>query len=130
MPQIEAGYKTLTNLRDNWEAKTSAYDGDVIRRELGTVGVKSPLFGIRKVFLKAWQLIAEESPDQDLIERLESEWNDVLDKISSVDFQLYSVGFTELRETKDSLVTQGRASLDSLISVYDDMLNDFKSATP
>lgn len=128
MPQIEAGYKTLLDLRDNWEAKTGAYDGDVVRRDLGTVGVKSPLFSIRKTFLKAWQVIAETSSDEELIERLESEWNDVLDKISSVDFQLYSVGFTELRETKDSLVTQGRASLDSLISIYTDMLNDFKSA--
>lgn len=128
MPQIKAGYETLLNLRDNWEEKTKAYDGDVVRRELGTVGVKSPLFSIRKVFLKAWQLVAQESSDQELIERLESEWNDVLDKISSVDFQLYSVGFTELLETKDSLVTQGRAALDSLISVYTDMINDFNAS--
>lgn len=128
LPQIEEGYKTLTSLRDNWEQKTAAYDGDVVRRDLGTVGVKSPLFNIRKAFFKAWQLVAESSQDDEMIERLEGEWNDVLNGISSVDFQLYSVGFTELTETKDSLVKQGRVALDDLISVYSDMLTDFRAA--
>lgn len=127
MPQIEAGYKTLLSLRDNWEQKTAAYDGDVVRRDLGTVGVKSPLFNIRKTLFKAWQVIANSSPDDELVERLESEWNDVVNGISSVDFQLYSVSFTELRESKDSLITQGRAALDDLIKVYSAMLVDFNS---
>lgn len=127
MPQIEAGYKTLLSLRDNWEQKTAAYDGDVVRRDLGTVGLKSPLFNIRKTLFKAWQVIANSSPDDELVERLESEWNDVVSGISSVDFQLYSVSFTELRESKDSLITQGRAALDDLIKVYSDMLVDFNS---
>lgn len=127
MPQIEAGYKTLLSLRDNWEQKTAAYDGDVVRRDLGTVGLKSPLFNIRKTLFKAWQVIANSSPDDELVERLESEWNDVVNGISSVDFQLYSVSFTELRESKDSLITQGRAALDDLIKVYSDMLVDFNS---
>lgn len=127
MPQIEAGYKTLVNLRDNWEDKTQAYDGDVVRRDLGTVGVKSPLFNIRKTFLKAWQIIAETSEDDAFIEELESEWNDVINGISSVDFQLYSVSFTELRESKESLLTQGRAALVELIAVYAKMLDNFRT---
>lgn len=100
-----------------------------MRRDLGTVGVKSPLFNIRKAFLKAWQIIAETSQDDEMIERLETEWNDVLNGISSVDFQLYSVGFTELTETKDSLLKQGKAALDELIVVYSNMLDDFRASS-
>lgn len=128
MPQIEAGYDTLLALRDNWSAKTSAYDGDVVRRDLGTVGVKSPLFNIRKIFFKAWQIIAESSSDDALIERLETEWNDVVNGIASVDFQLYSVSFTELTESKDSLIVQGRAALNDTIDIYTKTLEDFRSA--
>lgn len=127
MPQIEAGYKTLLSLRDSWTDKTSAYDGDVVRRDLGTVGVKSPLFNIRKPLFKAWQLVAETSQDDAFIEDLETEWNDVVSGISSVDFQLYSVSFTELKENKDTLLRQGRAALDDLISIYSKMLEDFNS---
>lgn len=128
MPQIEAGYKTLLSLRDNWGDKTAAYDGDVVRRDLGTVGLKSPLFNIRKVLFKAWQIIADTSPDDALVEELETEWNDVVNGISSVDFQLYSVSFTELQESKNSLITQGRAALDDLITTYSKMLDHFHSA--
>lgn len=129
MPQIEEGYKTLLSLRDNWDNKTATYDGDIVRRDLGTVGLKSPLFNIRKVLFKAWQIIAEASQDDALIERLESEWNDVVTGISSVDFQLYSVSFTELTESKESLLKQGRAALDDLISIYSSMLDDFHSVS-
>lgn len=128
MPQIEAGYDALIELERNWEAKTRDFDGDVVRRVLGTVGVKSPLFNIRKPFLKSWQIIAEKSSDFDLIERLEGEWNDVINGISSVDFQLYSASFTELQETKESLVTQGKKALDDTIATYADLLKDLKSA--
>lgn len=127
MPQIEAGYNTLIYLRNNWVDKTSAYDGDVVRRDLGTVGVKSPLFGLRKVLFKAWQTVADSSQDDALIDRLDTEQNDVINAISSVDFQLYSVSFTDLRESKESLLTQGRAALDDLISIYSQMLDDFHS---
>lgn len=128
MPQIEAGYEALLALRDDWDAKTRDYDGDVVRRILGTVGLKSPLFNIRKSFFKAWQIIAETSTDDALIERLESEWNDVLNGISSIDFQLYSVSFTELTESKESLIKQGRASLNDTIDIYGKTLADFRSA--
>lgn len=127
MPQIEAGYQTLLDLRKNWAAKTGTYDGDVVRRDLGTVGVKSPLFNIRKILLKAWQIVAETSENQPFIEDLEGEWNEVVNGISSVDFQLYSVSFTELRESKESLLVQGLGALDNLITVYSKMLDDFHS---
>lgn len=128
MPQIEAGYKALVDLERDWEAKTKNYDGDVVRRVLGTVGVKSPLFNIRKPFLKSWQIISQQSSDFDLIERLEGEWNDVINGISSVDFQLYSVSFTELQESKESLIRQGKRALDDTIGIYADLLKDLRSA--
>lgn len=128
MPQIQAGYDALVDLEQNWESKTKGYDGDVVRRVIGTVGVKSPLFNIRKPFFKSWQIIAETSPDNELIERLESEWNDVVTGISSVDFQLYSVSFTELTESKDKLLTLARGALKDTIAIYQNLLRDLKSA--
>lgn len=127
MPQIQAGYDALVQLQREWEAKTKDYDGDVVRRVLGTVGVKSPLFNIRKPFLKSWQIISQESPDFDLIDRLEGEWNDVINGISSIDFQLYSVSFTELQESKDSLIKQGKRALDETVNIYGDLLKDLRS---
>lgn len=127
MPQIEAGYQALVDLERNWSLKTRDYDGDVVRRVLGTVGVKSPLFNIRKSFLKSWQIISETSEDYDLIDRLETEWNDVINGISSIDFQLYSVSFTELTESKDSLITQGKKALDDTIEIYANLLKDLRS---
>lgn len=128
MPQIEAGYEALLDLNKNWEAKTRDFDGDVVRRILGTVGVTSPLFNIKKSFLKAWQIVAQTSTEDELIERLESEWNDVINGIASVDFQLYSVSFTELTESKISLITQGKKALEDTIAIYSDTLKDFRSA--
>lgn len=49
MPQIRDGYRALVDLQTNWEKNTQDFDGDVVRRVLGTVGVKSPLFNIKKV---------------------------------------------------------------------------------
>lgn len=128
MPQIEAGYNALVDLERNWDAKTKGYDGDVVRRILGTVGLKSPLFNIRKPFLKSWQIISETSSDFDLIDRLEGEWNDVVSGISSMDFQLYSVSFTELEESKESLLKNGKRALDDTLAIYADLLKDLKSA--
>lgn len=86
MVQINDGLATLEGLQRDWGAKTEALDGDVVRRVLGTVGVTSPLFNIRKTFLRAWKMIAESGQvDEDVIDALETEWNLVLDGISSVD---------------------------------------------
>lgn len=129
MPQIQAGYDALVDLDSNWKARTQTYDGDVVRRVLGTVGVTSPLFNIRKTFFKAWQL-ASVSPELDdaTIEDMDSEWNLVLDGISSVDFQLYSVSFTELEESKDKLIALGRVALQGTISHYKSFLDGLKKA--
>lgn len=127
MPQIEAGYNALVSLERDWDARTRDFDGDVVRRVLGTVGVKSPLFNIGKSFLKAWKIVADSSDDFELVDRMETEWNDVLNGISSVDFQLYSVSFTELVENKQSLVTNGKKALDDTVAVYGDFLKDLRS---
>lgn len=49
--QISAGYLTLVDLEKRWDQYVAAGDGDVIRRRLGTVGSKSPLHNILKVWL-------------------------------------------------------------------------------
>lgn len=128
MPQIEAGLEVMKDLERTWAAKTKSYDGDVVRRIIGTVGVKSPLFNIRKPFLKAWQVVAETSTDDALIERLETDWNDVVNGISLIDFQVYSVSFTELTESKDNLLVQGKKALDDTIAIYENVVKDFRSA--
>lgn len=119
MPQIRDGYTVLVDLRDTWDAQTAALDGDVVRRVLGTVGVTSPLFGIRKTFLRAWSIVAESGVvEEEVIDRMETDWNDVLDGISSVDYQVYSVGYTELLETKLNLLRSGKMALDKTIIAY------------
>jgi hypothetical protein len=124
MVQIDDGYAALAGLQRDWALKTAALDGDVIRRVIGTVGVSSPLFNIRKTFLRAWQIIAESGEcDEEQIDRLETAWNLVLDGISSVDFQSYSIGFTELMETKLSLVEKSKASLDNTVEAYKTFLD-------
>ncbi len=116
MPQIRAGYEVLVDLESNWVAKTQDYDGDTVRRVLGTVGVTSPLFNIRKSFLNAWK-IAANSPqlEQETVEEMDTDWNLVLDGISSIDYQCYSVTFTELPTTKDSLYEQAKVGLHDTI---------------
>lgn len=129
MPQIRGGLDTLVELERTWDAKTAAYDGDTIRRALGTVGVGSPLFNIRKAFLKAWQLASElPTVEQEQVETMESEWNLVLDGISSIDFQAYSVSFTELLATKDSLFEQAHSSLKDTIAHYRVFLDTLQTA--
>lgn len=122
--QIDDGYAALLDLQESWDRKTAAQDGDVVRRILGTVGVKSPLFNIRKTFLRAWKMIAESGEvDEETIERLESAWNLVLDGLSSVDFQSYSVGYTELQETKLSLLEKAKYALDDTVKSYKEFLD-------
>lgn len=119
MPQIQAGYKALKDLQQTWEDKTKDFDGDVVRRVLGTVGVKSPLVNIRKSFLGAWKVISDDSSVSDeRVGELEELWNDILNSISSIDFQLYSVNFTELNETKENLVKTGKKELDKTVDLY------------
>eukprot|EP00183_Erythrolobus_madagascarensis_P005909 CAMPEP_0185845816 /NCGR_PEP_ID=MMETSP1354-20130828/1681_1 /TAXON_ID=708628 /ORGANISM="Erythrolobus madagascarensis, Strain CCMP3276" /LENGTH=276 /DNA_ID=CAMNT_0028545869 /DNA_START=1 /DNA_END=831 /DNA_ORIENTATION=+ len=119
LPQIDAGLDTLLELQREWDAKTEALDGDVVRRYLGTVGVKSPLFKIRKAFEGAWRALSElPSVSDETLEEVNELYNKVLDGISAVDFQLYSVNYTELTPTKLNLVKQGKAALDNTVELY------------
>lgn len=129
LPQIRGGYDALLDLDKNWDSKTANYDGDTVRRILGTVGVYSPLFNIRKTFLKSWQ-IAADSPkiDDETLEEMDSDWNLVLDGIASVDSQMYSVSFTELESTKDSLIFNAKVALGDTIGCYDRFLKNLLKA--
>ncbi|KAJ8903495.1 hypothetical protein NDN08_004601 [Rhodosorus marinus] len=118
LPQIEAGYDTLVNLESNWNNATKDYDGDIVRRALGTVGVKSPLFNVKKAFEGAWNSKKLADIDIDELEELQDLTDSILNQIASVDFQLYSVNFTELNPTKQRLVEQGKDALDKLLADY------------
>lgn len=48
--QVLAGYKELVALDGPEWAETKAKGGDEVRRRLGYVGTKSPLFNIQKAF--------------------------------------------------------------------------------
>ena len=53
--KLLAGYETLVDLIDNWPRYAGDKEevkGDSVRRQIGTVGNKSPLVGIRKVLLR------------------------------------------------------------------------------
>jgi len=53
--KLIAGYEALEDLIENWEryaGNREEVKGDSVRRQIGTVGSKSPLVGIRKVLLK------------------------------------------------------------------------------
>ena len=81
--------------------------------------MKSPLVNIRKSFLGAWKVISDDSSVSDeRVGELEELWNDILNSISSIDFQLYSVNFTELNETKENLVKTGKKELDKTVDLY------------
>jgi hypothetical protein len=118
---------SLTNFQVH-SAQFLDYCDPVVRRVLGTVGVASPLFNIRKVFVRAWQIVVEnagDNVDETLIDRMESEFSAVLDQISSIDFQIYSVGFTEMRETKENLIASSKVALDEMINQYRLFVADF-----
>eukprot|EP00188_Purpureofilum_apyrenoidigerum_P000307 Plantae.Rhodophyta-Purpureofilum_apyrenoidigerum.ctg11260.p1 GENE.Plantae.Rhodophyta-Purpureofilum_apyrenoidigerum.ctg11260~~Plantae.Rhodophyta-Purpureofilum_apyrenoidigerum.ctg11260.p1 ORF type:complete len:253 (+),score=52.19 Plantae.Rhodophyta-Purpureofilum_apyrenoidigerum.ctg11260:99-761(+) len=118
LPQIKAGYQALLEMQSNWFDYTKDFDGDKVRRVLGTVGVKSPLFNIKKAFEGAWNALKTEDVDVDFLEEAQEDFDEVLNQISQVDFQLYSVNFTELRETKQNLVDQGKHTLDNMLVRY------------
>merc|ERR1711966_156031 len=72
--RIKAGYETFVDLLENWgkyagEGK-EAVNGDNVRRQIGTVGNKSPLFNIRKVLLR-------KGVDIDLFEEFEKEYSQI-----------------------------------------------------
>lgn len=130
MPQIEAGFEALQSLEKNWDAKTKGFDGDVVRRILGSVGLTSPLFNIRKSFLRAWQITADTYDDYSVVDEMETEWNNVLDGISAIDYQMYSVSFTELEESKMDLISKGRDALRKTLVDYEGFLSHLRQTLP
>jgi len=119
LPQIDDGYKVLQDLEKNWKAKTEALDGDVVRRLIGTVGVTSPLFNIRKALTGVGDAVLNKMDVSDeTVETLQEASGAILDGISAIDFQLYSVNFTELLPTKEKLINQGKQALDQLMIDY------------
>jgi len=127
LPQIKAGYQALIDLQNDWENYTKDFDGDKVRRILGTVGVKSPLFNIKKAFEGAWNALKSADIDVDILEEAQEDFDEVLNEISQVDFQLYSVNFTELRPTKQNLVDQGKATLDKMLLRYKDFIEKLEA---
>ncbi|EKX41636.1 hypothetical protein GUITHDRAFT_164343 [Guillardia theta CCMP2712] len=120
LSQIDAGYQTLVELQEKWDGYIAAGDGDVIRRRLGTVGNKSPLFNIRKAFEGAMKACARRSDiSGEELDELEEEFNIILSLIAEVDYNLYSTGYVGTDETASTLRENGKSALDRVLSKYE-----------
>ncbi|KAJ1492854.1 hypothetical protein T484DRAFT_2871927 [Baffinella frigidus] len=117
--QIEAGYETLVDLGDRWDAYVAAGDGDVIRRRLGTVGTKSPLHNILKAFEGAL-MVAAKSPEfeQEQLDALEADSNIIMQGIAEIDYNLYATSFVGTEEIAGGLRGDGRIALDRILITY------------
>lgn len=77
--KLVAGYLALEDLIDHWPKYAGTKEevkGDSVRRQIGSVGSKSPLVGIRKVLLK-------KNVDLDLMEEFGN-------KLTSIDANAYA----------------------------------------
>ena len=117
--QIQAGYETLVDLGERWDAYVAAGDGDVIRRRLGTVGTKSPLHNIRKAFEGALK-VAAISPlfEEEQLDALEFDSNKIMQGIAEIDYNLYATGFVGTEEVAGGLRGDGRIALDRILVTY------------
>ncbi|EKX45998.1 hypothetical protein GUITHDRAFT_163075 [Guillardia theta CCMP2712] len=82
--KIRAGYATLVDLIENWTKYAGSGDelnGDNVRRQVGTVGNKSPLLGIRKALLR-------KQVDIDLFEEFDK-------SLQEIDSNAYSAIFAD-----------------------------------
>ena len=82
--RILEGYAAIVDLIDNWDTYAGIEpeaNGDNVRRQVGTVGNKSPLLGIRKVMLR-------KQVDLDLMEA-------VNDCLTDIDSDAYSAIFAD-----------------------------------
>merc|ERR1711966_87321 len=96
-----------------------AGDGDVVRRQLGTVGNKSPLHNVRKAFEGALK-VAAKSPDfePDDLDALDDEFNAILQGIAEVDYNLYSTAFVGTAEVADKLRADGKKAVQKTLGLY------------
>jgi len=117
--QINAGLLTLQDLYDRWDDYVASGDGDVVRRRLGTVGNKSPLHNIRKVFEGAVK-VALNSPiiEQEEFEELDELLNATIAGIAEVDTNLYSTAFVVTQETSGQLRDKGKVVLARTLDQY------------
>ncbi|CAM9422384.1 unnamed protein product [Heterosigma akashiwo] len=125
---ILAGYKELCQLDKNWEKiVVNREDGDVIRRYLGTVGVKSPLFQINKAFNGVKDAVGN-NPDkyEDTIEVVDfvEASNDALQHIQQADFLAYSQNFANFGNGGggEDYIALSRVQVKEAIASYKDIL--------
>ncbi|CAM9688875.1 unnamed protein product [Chrysoparadoxa australica] len=91
-PLVKKGYEALNRLLDNWDA-IEPKGGDEFRRYLGTVGVSSPLSGIRRAFVAIKD--ADEMPDSlDIVEFAEA-YEEVLQDLRDAENDFYSSIFAD-----------------------------------
>mmetsp|Transcript_32474 Transcript_32474/g.63444 ORF Transcript_32474/g.63444 Transcript_32474/m.63444 type:complete len:279 (-) Transcript_32474:353-1189(-) len=117
--QINAGYLTLVDLEGRWDQYVASGDGDVIRRRIGTVGSKSPLHNIRKVFEGAVVAVSK-NPDVDpeTFDELDELFNGLLESIFQIDYNLYSTAFVGTQEIAGGLRVDAKGVLEKAIKQY------------
>jgi len=120
LPQLRAGEQTLQSLQSRWD--TLVTNGDDVRRELGTVGLKSPLLNIRRTLEAASRAASEAGADPEVLDELDEGVDAITSGIGAIDFQVYSIGFTELEPTKRSLAEKSKEKLDEVVVTYADVL--------
>lgn len=127
LPQLRAGAQTLQSLQERWD--TLVTNGDDVRRELGTVGLKSPLLNIRKTFEAASRAASAAGADPEVLDALDDGVDEITSGIGAVDFQVYSIGFTELEPTKRGLAEKSKEKLDEVVTRYARVLQLFEGLT-
>ncbi|GAB0495191.1 hypothetical protein MMPV_006489 [Pyropia vietnamensis] len=124
LPQLRAGAVTLKSLQERWDTLIS--NGDDVRRELGTVGLKSPLLNIRKTFEMASRAASAAGADPEVLEALDDGVDAITSGLGAVDYQVYSIGYTELEPTKRGLAAKSKEKLDEVIVRYDEVVQLFE----
>lgn len=120
LPQLRAGAVTLKSLQQRWD--TLVTNGDDVRRELGTVGLKSPLLNIRKTFEAASRAASAAGADPEVLDALDDGVDAITSGLGAVDFQVYSIGYTELEPTKRGLAEKSKEKLDEVVVRYDEVI--------
>lgn len=122
--QIVAGYDKLEELLAKWDKLED--HGDAVRRYLGTVGTKSPLFKLDRAFRCIREDIfagEERYADLDALEFAEQS-QAVLDGIKNSDFLAYSSIFSSYGNGGDdiNLVNSSKDQVVETIRMYKDLL--------
>ncbi|CAM9515145.1 unnamed protein product, partial [Choristocarpus tenellus] len=81
------------DLLANWDIVTAKQDGDAVRRKIGTVGVSSPLSGIRRAFISVRD--AEEVSDDIDVAAFTEAYLEVLTALGDAENDCYSANFAD-----------------------------------